>query len=234
MGVTAGLTKAILENADTSAQILECHFNPNELSIARTNTWKPASSKGSALKDVNFDGMGPRTMQITLTFDTYESPSNKPLQSGWTPTSVTTFTDKLAALMQLPDSVAPTDKNPRPPHVRFRWGQFSASVVSFPAVITQMTQKFTLFDAAGTPVRATVTLSLQEVPDKTKQQGQNPTTQTVGVRRVREVQPGDTIDWIAADVLGDAGKWRKLAEANNVDDPRRLRPGQTLVIPPDA
>jgi nucleoid-associated protein YgaU len=33
-------------------------------------------------------------------------------------------------------------------------------------------------------------------------------------------------------MFGDAGHWRVIARANNLDNPLRLRPGQTLVIPP--
>ena len=112
----------------------------------------------------------------------------------------------------------------------FTWGKFS----TFPAVITQVGQKFTLFLENGLPARATLSVTLQEVPKKAakkRQQGQNPTSRAAGASRVRVVQMGDTIDLIAADELGDAGAWRRVAETNNLEDPRRLTPGQALLIP---
>jgi LysM domain len=52
-------------------------------------------------------------------------------------------------------------------------------------------------------------------------------------RKSYEVKSGDTLSEIAArkDVYGDAKKWRKIAEANNIRDPNRLRVGQKLRIP---
>jgi hypothetical protein len=48
-----------------------------------------------------------------------------------------------------------------------------------------------------------------------------------------KVQRGDTLSKIAASpkVYGDASKWRKIADANKIRDPKALKIGQTLVIP---
>jgi nucleoid-associated protein YgaU len=181
--------KAKFYNADTGKEVVECHFNPNDFTVSRTNQWQ---SK--------------RTSQST---------------------------GLLAALMEVPAVRSPSGRAARPPHVEFGWGNFR----SFRAVITQMSQKFTLFTSAGTPVRATVTITLQEVPReaaKNQSKGQNPTSVARGARKARVVQPGDTIDWIAADELGDPTAWRILADVNGIDDPRRLRPGQVLLIPEEV
>lgn len=45
------------------------------------------------------------------------------------------------------------------------------------------------------------------------------------------VQQGDTLETIAEQKLGTAEKWRLIAEANGIDDPRSLRVGQKLKIP---
>ena len=91
--------------------------------------------------------------------------------------------------------------------------------------------------ADGTPVRATVQLTLQEVPRETaknQRKGQNPTSVARGARKARMIQPGDTLDWIASDELGDPNAWRILADANGIEDPRRLRAGQVLLIPEEV
>lgn len=46
------------------------------------------------------------------------------------------------------------------------------------------------------------------------------------------VKRGDTLSSIARRLLGSAGKWSVLADANHIADPNRIRVGQTLVIPP--
>jgi LysM repeat protein len=214
-----GLTKARLYNADTGAMVVECHFNPNEVAISKSNKWEPENSSGTNLPDVHFKGAGARSLALTLVFDTYERR-----------TDVREATNKVLGLMDAPADKAKNSKHTRPPHVMFRWGDFE----TFPAVITQLSQKFTLFLESGMPVRATLSVTLQEVPQqaaKNQSKGQNPTSRAAGAQRVHVVQPGDTIDLIAADQIGEPTDWRQLAEANNLDDPRRLRPGMALLIP---
>jgi nucleoid-associated protein YgaU len=49
----------------------------------------------------------------------------------------------------------------------------------------------------------------------------------------RILKPGDTLSSIAAEVYRDPRRWRIIAEANRLDDPRNLqsRIGQRLTIP---
>lgn len=216
------LTKAQIYNADTGAMVVTCHFNPSEISISKSNKWEPANSSGTNLPDVHFKGEGARSLTLTLTFDSYEAR-----------TDVREDTNKVLALMDSPEDKSKNSKHTRPPHVMFRWGSFE----TFPAVIIQLSQKFSLFLETGVPVRATLSVTLQEVPQeavKNQAKGQNPTSRAAGAERVRVVQLGDTIDQIANEEMGGPGDWRRLAEANNLDDPRRLRPGQALLIPAEA
>jgi len=46
-----------------------------------------------------------------------------------------------------------------------------------------------------------------------------------------EVRRGDTLWSIAKRVYGDGKRWRDIASANGISNPRRLRVGQSLVIP---
>jgi nucleoid-associated protein YgaU len=45
------------------------------------------------------------------------------------------------------------------------------------------------------------------------------------------VKSADRIDIIASEEYGDAGKWRPIADANHLDDPDQLIPGEVLIIP---
>jgi hypothetical protein len=211
-------------NLDTNKEVLSCQFNPDELSFSKSNTWQETNSAGSKLPDVQFKGEGLQTMDLSLTFDTFECEP---------PIAVTHRTGALLALMQADIAEgAQTDKNnqSRPPHLQLLWGKTRSQ----PMVLTQVSQKFTLFTSDGTPVRATLQVKLQEIPDTSQKKGQNPTSRAAGARRVRVVEPGDTLDWISAQELGDPGAWRMLAEANALEDPRRLQPGMYLIIPPEA
>ena len=43
---------------------------------------------------------------------------------------------------------------------------------------------------------------------------------------------GDTLAGIAAGLYGRPAEWRRLADHNRIDDPRRLAPGRVLEVPP--
>ena len=47
------------------------------------------------------------------------------------------------------------------------------------------------------------------------------------------VQSGDNLSKIAKNLLGDGNAWKKIFDANRdvLDDPDKIRPGQTLKIP---
>lgn len=45
------------------------------------------------------------------------------------------------------------------------------------------------------------------------------------------VAPGDTLSKIAKHFYGDANEYRKIADANGIDDPNMIQIGQELTIP---
>ena len=48
---------------------------------------------------------------------------------------------------------------------------------------------------------------------------------------MHRVRDGDSLPSIAYDAYGDPTQWRTIAEANDIDDPLRLRRGSELSIP---
>ncbi|MBV9280403.1 MAG: LysM peptidoglycan-binding domain-containing protein, partial [Chloroflexi bacterium] len=138
------------------------------------------------------------------------------------------YTDAIWELMLVDDRLKdPKSKKSRPPRVRFQWG----SAWSFDAVITHISQTFTLFAWNGTPVRAMLDVTFQQIKDERLFPSQNPTSGGVGGERVWTVQEGDTLAWIAYSEYGDPTKWRPIADANRLTNVRRLRPGSVLEIP---
>ena len=45
------------------------------------------------------------------------------------------------------------------------------------------------------------------------------------------VKDGDSLPSIAYRAYGDATRWRTIADANDIDDPLRLRRGTALTVP---
>ncbi len=116
-------------------------------------------------------------------------------------TAVTTYTDKLLKLMEVDTTLAGYDaarSNGRPPWVKFHWG---TTLHSFKAVVKRMDVAFTYFSSEGLPLRANVSMSLEQFEPDANWGPQNPTSGTPKPNRTHQVQVGDTLDRIAGRVL---------------------------------
>lgn len=211
-----GLEPAVIINKNTGERV-PCMFNPYEYTITKQNTYEQASTKGLNIPRLRFKQGGAQTLTLRLLFDTYGEGED-----------VRTFTAPLWRMMMVDEDRADqrTGKS-EPPHCIFQWGRFE-----FEAVITKMDEKFTLFLKDGTPVRTVVNITLQQVIDEEAHARQNPTSGGGTAPRTRILYAGDRLDLIAWEEYGDATRWRRIAEANGIIDPLRLRPGQIIMIPP--
>ena len=187
-------------------------YNPTELAVSRSIEWKAVDSKGVGVPPREFVRSDGRTLTMKLFIDTYESGEDASAK-----------VDELENLT-LPDPRnVGGDSRPDPPRVKFVWEN-----VSFTAVFKSFNVTYTLFHADGRPARANINVTLQEVPAPNART--NPTSGGGRGRRSRRVLPGETLDYVAYQELGDARHWRHLADINGLRNPRRLVAGQWLVI----
>jgi nucleoid-associated protein YgaU len=162
------------------------------------------------------------TLSLTLQFDTYEdrvSVREKYVK----------HLEKLAMMRgQVKKETSPTPQEKKkmtPPVVLFVWGRFN-----FKGVLESISQKYTMFLADGTPVRAEVALKLRNVLEQAADK--DPVNSAGGQSsRSYKVKQGDRLDGIAASELGDSSRWTEIAMENDIDDPTKLSVGQTLKIP---
>jgi hypothetical protein len=210
--------KAQIINLDNPTESIECLFNPNEYTFSKQNTWNTKENIGKNVPQLEFGGGSSMTLKMELFFDTYTTGGD-----------VSEITDRIWKLMYIDENATGmTSSKGRPPLVEFQWG----STWSFQAVITSITQKFTLFRHDGTPVRATLNVDFLQAKEDGKYPGQNPTTISYGGYRVRSVKEGDTLDQIAFEEYGDSTMWRYIADTNSLSNPLKLKLGQTLTIAP--
>lgn len=221
----AKLTIKKVNPADPNPEGIKVLFNPNSYSITKSVTWSaPRSTTGDAQPTsittnapvLSFGGGGSRVLTLELFFDVTE-------MAGATPpvNDVRALTNQIVALTMIDPDVQ------RPPTCEVSWGtQPKGSDFPFVGVVSNLTQRFTLFRATGEPVRASLSVVFTEFLDpEVSQRGTDPEMTT------RVVKRGDTLSGIAADVYRDPTRWRVIAEANNLDDPRSLDIGATLRIP---
>lgn len=215
MSTTGDLTRLTI--TPEKGQVLHVMFNPNSYSISKSVTWNAAGAaggKGETKREVNapplqFGGGGSRQLSLELFFDTTER-SDKDVRHR---------TDSIAMLTRINRDLE------RPPKCTVSWG---GSALDFPfvGVISSLTQKFTLFDHAGTPIRATLSVTFTEFLDPEDDKRETDPDYTIWL-----IKRGDTLSTIAAQVYGNPTWWRGIAEHNDIDDPLHLEIGRRLSIP---
>ncbi|GAA2807297.1 CIS tube protein [Crossiella cryophila] len=122
------------------------------------------------------------------------------------------------------------DYTSRLPRLTFNWGPPIAGFW-YEVHLKHAGISYTRFSPVGIPVRAKVNLELQEVPSLASTMPTNPTSGGPPGRGGHSVSERETLPGIALEHYGRPGEWRRLAEVNEVDDPLRMRPGETLYLP---
>jgi nucleoid-associated protein YgaU len=194
---------------------IDFQFNPKELSLAKSASWKRDNAKGAkSAAPPEYQGPQPSKLTVEMFFDASDTQDNSVVK----------------AVERLFDCCVPTAETRQrqrssPPWVVFHWG----ALTGFPSYLSQVQAKYTLFSTSGMPIRALCSVTMEEISaDPPKQ---NPTSGSPHARRVYQVQAGDTLPRVAWREYGDPGSWRGIADLNGVDDPMRLRAGQRLMLP---
>lgn len=229
-----------------SSKAVKVLFNPASYSISKTVNWSAGASSpsppGATAEQVaaaakaaaaaaetnrtlnapilNFGGGAGRTLSMELFFDVTE-----PVVKGGSKVTIKDVreeTDKVVKLTRIDRNLKP----PRPPVCEVSWGGSKGIDFPFRGVLTSLTQNFSLFSEDGKPLRAKLTVAFMEVKGWKDDQLENDPEFTT-----RVVKLGDSLSNIAAEMYADPKLWRTIAEANNLDDPRRLQTGMILHIP---
>jgi hypothetical protein len=101
---------------------------------------------------------------------------------------------------------------------------------AFNCVLESIKQKFTLFSPAGVPLRATLTVSLREyktLGDQLDELRRSSPDRT----HVHALRQGETLAAVARRHYDSPREWRAVADANGIEDPRRIGPGAFLRVP---
>lgn len=219
----------LVEVAVNSFLYYPIQFNPKELSF----------EKQAQIAEINIPGLDAPIQQFVrnnaekLTLELFCDTTDDGM--GANARSVTEETDKFYQLVKIiPDRHAP-------PVVTFSWNRkFPGDSLdsnwgnqkrySFTGVVESVRQKFTLFSPEGVPLRATVTIVLREykpIEEQLDQLGLSSPDRT----HSHMLAVGETLSAVAARYYQLPGEWRRIADANDIEDPRRLETGQMLSVP---
>ena len=202
-----------------------CLFNPSEFSITREVTYAEHRIPGLGRPITQFISGGAEILQMSLLFDTYSpgilSLMVNPLAiaSAILPETlkldVRKLTEPIVKLAEVVDDIH------APPIVDFSWGS-----TLFTGYIISCSEKFTMFSHLGTPVRSVLNITMRStVQDKAVRNSPDRT-------KHRTITEGDRLFMHAYNEYSSVGEWRAIADANGIDNPRLLKSGSHIVIPP--
>lgn len=216
------------ERKDSIADRIYVMFNPAEYNLTDGANYAQKQIPGVNGPVTQFISGEASTLKISLIFDTYEtSPDTaganvaRKLDTKKTvkPTDVTKLTSKIVNLTAI------DGKLHRPPICRFIWGS-----LHFRGVITDVQSHYTMFTESGMPVRARLEVTFKSVTDIAQSKKQSP-FESPDRTKYRTLEQGTQLWHIAQQEYGDPSLWRMIADANNIDDIRRIAPGTMLKIP---
>jgi nucleoid-associated protein YgaU len=213
--------------------MVQLELNPKSLNIRRQTQWQapPSRSPNSAQPSSASSGQSGGAVPTGHAQQQYTRSQPATLSMVvWFDQSFEPDGDISDDIDQLQNWTCPTERVSQgvqnPPRVTFTWGS-----LQFVGHISSLTITYKQFGVGGQPIRAEANIAMTENPPAVP--GTNPTSGGISGRRVHVVSAGDTLHSVSYTEYGSPGLWRVLAEANGIDDPLRVSPGTTLLIPPD-
>jgi nucleoid-associated protein YgaU len=88
-----------------------------------------------------------------------------------------------------------------------------------------------MFDAGGIPVRATLSVSFKQFRT-IQEQLENPSLNSSDKTKRRVLSADESLWALSEKEYGEARHWRKLAQFNRIENPRLLKSGVVVLLPP--
>jgi hypothetical protein len=208
------LKKAKFTILGETQESFDCMYNPGEYEITYSQKYDSAEVSGTIQPKLQYKGPEIPTLSISLFFDTYMT--NKPIDKK---EDVRKYTDKILKAMSVDAS------KHHPPEVQIVWGS-----LDFKGVITSATHTFIMFLESGKPVRAKVKLTVMATETMEMQMKKTP-LESPDRTKSRQVKQNESLWMLANQEYKDPQMWKVIAEANDVANPRKIKPGQSFKVP---
>jgi len=205
-------------SGDAKTTQLTFTYNPSEMSTSKTATWnRPTTNAANDATQPQFAGVQPQSVSLEIFFDAYEDLFGD-------------VSDDVKTLFEWtrPTASSANKRQHNPPILTFEWGS-NKVLADFRGYLESVSAKYTMFRADGTPIRATASITLKEIPLLVPRT--NPTSGSLNSRRSHVLGDGDSLQSVAYREYGNPALWRSLAVFNGIDDPLRLVTGSSILIP---
>ncbi|MGB5775944.1 MAG: LysM peptidoglycan-binding domain-containing protein [Sedimenticolaceae bacterium] len=189
--------------------IIPLRFNPTQYQVQKANTFAEVPIPGLDTPPIQYVRGGAETLSTEVLVDTSDTLEDVRKR----------YTDRLQGLMYLNSELH------APPIVALVWDR-----EVFRGVVESLDVAFLLFDPEGIPLRAKLNMKLKAYRPVEVQVKESPKN-SPDVDKGHQLRRGDTLSSLAGQVYNDPGRWREIARANGIQDPRSLPPGTRLRLP---
>lgn len=215
-GTLERLTIKAYEKPDYSGAAVdefEAYVNPSEITLSYEMEYDAAQGAGTTGSRMNFKKVKPGDLSLTFFIDGTGANGRDidPQKKVEKFQTVTGYNGKIH----------------RPNYLKLVWGTLQIKR----CVLKSASIAYKLFKSDGVPLRAVVSATFTDSSDDQTRvalaQDQSP-----DLTHVRLIKAGDTLPALCYEIYGDPLRYLQVADANGLDDFRRLAPGTRVVFPP--
>lgn len=187
--------------------------NPAELTLAYEVEYDAAQGSGTTNSRMDFKKIKPGDLSLAFFLDGTGA-SGRPLEVQ-------------AAVEQFQKVTGYNGEIHRTNYLEIVWGTLQVKR----CVLKSASIAYKLFRPDGVPVRAVITAAFTDNSDDRTREAMAG-NQSPDLTRRRVVKAGDQLPALCHLYYGNPGLYLRVAEANGLDDFRRLEPGSELYFPP--
>ncbi len=226
----------LLDNNDKPTARIDVQFNPSEYTISRGVKLDKQTELGRDTDGTTQAIKGSTTsLSVSLYFDTVSRVSHGGAMSkAARAIDIATAGVKTIDGTRKPVTAAAhildlTSYDPdlhSPPKVQFVWG-----AMSFTGKVSSISTQYTMFSPSGSPVKAKMNLTIEgEETSKLLTTKASP-FQSPDRTKSRTLVQGEQLWMMAHEEYDDAGKWKTIAKANNILNPRKVEVAANIKVP---
>jgi hypothetical protein len=202
--------------ADDSFEAL---INPETYTLSyKLKFSQGGQGQGTSGKQLKYEYTEPAEMSFDFLFDNTGIIDGEPRDS---------VADDLQRFKQVLIDYKGDSHEPR--HFKLVWGENSI----FKGRVSALDIVYKLFNADGTPIRATAKVTFKSSIEEEKRAAKE-NKQSPDLTQQRMVKAGDTLPQLCYRIYGDSRYYLQVANRNGLSNFRQLTPGTTLTFPPIA
>jgi hypothetical protein len=187
-------------------------FNPEKFSVSNSTQYHYDNSSGSTGSEQRFDKISPRSFSFEFLIDGTGASGEKRIVE--------------VDIKLFKYTVGYVGDTHRPTYLIINWGTFLVR-----CVLKSLTVNYTLFDANGIPLRATLSASFEEQIVPALEQLQN-FLSSPDVTHVRTASDADRLDNMSYKIYKHSKYYMELARVNQLNQFRKLKVGASIAFPP--